>query len=187
LPPKPIPESIAEATLQTLDWTFPGLRKHSERVCLLSVETGRQLGLSKLALETLHLAARLHDIGVLINLRVLSILGQEMLTEMEIAPDPFSRTAMAIVAATRQSWLERNGFGLDRLSTIALSASIVSAAELYDNARKGLRPFPRVIPRDTLECAMLGLAGTCFDPRVVPLLLRVARKMRAYSWSDRNL
>lgn len=170
-------EEVIESVTHVLDGIMPGLREHSERVAVLAVETGRQLGLSEHALETLGLAARLHDMGILTGRHTSGALGGDTPSGSHALTRVSDRVIGAIVTATHQSWVEREGHAPHRRSLVSLAASIVSAAELYDNARHGLRPFPRVISRESVDREMTNLAGTHLDPYVVPALLRAAARI----------
>ncbi len=165
-----------EAVVRALEGIDPNARAHGDRVSALAVETGRRLGMSEHRLLALRLASRLHDVGVLAGPdgdaaeQHHAAVGGRILARF---PDPL---IAQFVRAHHEDW-DGQGFP-DRLGgeAIPLGARILAAAELYDSARAGLRPFER--PRSPEEAAdyLTSISGSALDPRVVPVLLEVARE-----------
>lgn len=170
-------EEIVEALVRVLDRVVPGAQEHSERVTLIAVETGRRLGLSDQALMTLRLAARLHDVGLL-NAKDgpagKDVNGSVGATLLDQVPD---RLLAAIIEAYHERWVDREGQKPQRRTLVSLAASILAAAELYDSARAGIRPFDRPISRDAVERELTQLAGSTLDPAIVPVVLGVGRDL----------
>ncbi len=162
--------------MRALEGIDPNARAHGDRVSALAVETGRRLGMSEHRLLALRLASRLHDVGVLAGPdgdaaeQHHAAVGGRILARF---PDPL---IAQFVRAHHEDW-DGQGFP-DRLGgeAIPLGARILAAAELYDSARAGLRPFER--PRSPEEAAdyLTSISGSALDPRVVPVLLEVARE-----------
>lgn len=172
-----------EAVVRALEGIDPNARAHGDRVSALAVETGRRLGMSEHRLLALRLASRLHDVGFLAGPdgdtaeQHHAAVGGRILARF---PDPLIGR---FVRAHHEDW-DGQGFP-DRLGgeAIPLGARILAAAELYDSARAGLRPFER--PRSPEEAAdyLTSVSGTALDPRVVPVLLEVAREHETRSSS----
>jgi hypothetical protein len=169
-------DEIVEAVVRTMEGIDPKARAHGDRVSALAVETGRRLRMSERRLTALRLASRLHDVGLLAGPDGTTLeahhaaVGSRILARF---PDPLIGE---FVRAHHEHW---NGEGLpDHLmnGTIPLGARILAAADTYDSARAGLEPFDA--PRTCQETAdyLAGLAGSTLDPRVVRVLLDVAKE-----------
>ncbi len=170
-------EEIVEALVRVLDRVMPGALEHSERVSLIAVETGRRLGLSDQALMTLGLAARLHDVGLLTRMDAHTGRAANdsfRATLLDHVPD---RLLAAIIEAYHKRWVDREGQRPQRRTLVSLAAGILAAAELYDSARAGMRPFDRPISRDAVERELMRLAGSTLDPNIVPVVLRVGHEL----------
>ncbi len=165
-------EEIVEAVVKALERVHPGSRAHGERVSHLTVETGRRLGMTPDALEALQLASRLHDVGLLARHDRASdsnhaIVGSQCLAQ-------FPNTLIAeIVGAHHNRWDGRDTPD-DTRTALPLGARILAAAELYDSARWGLKPYQRRWPIAAAVTYLHALAGNVLDPRVVAVLLDVA-------------
>lgn len=164
-------DEIAEAVVKALERVHPGSRAHGERVSHLAVETGRRLGMTPDALETLQLASRLHDVGLLARTDQggashHALVGSQCLSQF---PDAL---LAEIVRAHHQRW-----DGLDapdgRRTAMPLGARILAAAEVYDSARWGLHPYRRPWSVDAAVTYLHALAGNVLDPRVVAVLLDI--------------
>jgi hypothetical protein len=172
-------EEIAEAMIRVLDRVMPGAREHGERVSRIAVETGRRLGLSERALMTLGLAARLHDVGLLTKADVSAGKGANGSVAKAVQDHVPDRLLAAIIQAHHERWVDREGHRPQRRTLVSLGASILAAAELYDSARMGMRPFNRPISREAVERELTRLAGSTLDPDIVPVILRVGQEFGA--------
>jgi HD-GYP domain-containing protein (c-di-GMP phosphodiesterase class II) len=172
-------EEIAEAMIRVLDRVMPGAREHGERVSRIAVETGRRLGLSERALMTLGLAARLHDVGLLTKADVSAGKGANGSVAKAVQDHVPDRLLAAIIQAHHERWVDREGHRPQRRTLVSLGASILAAAELYDSARMGMRPFNRPISRAAVERELTRLAGSTLDPDIVPVILRVGQEFGA--------
>jgi HD domain len=165
-------EEIVEAVVKALERVHPGSRAHGERVSHLAVETGRRLGMTPDALETLQLASRLHDVGLLARgdqagTSHHAVVGSQCLSQF---PDAL---IAEIVRAHHQRWDGRDA-PVGHRTRMPLGARILAAAELYDSARWGLQPYRRSWSIDAAVTYLHALAGNVLDPRVVAVLLDVA-------------
>jgi tetratricopeptide (TPR) repeat protein len=156
---------------------------HSERVRLLSVEIGRELGLSEKELAALSLAAKLHDIGkVKIEDSILkkrSGLTPEERSEIErhsiYSEDLLGRHPVieSVTEAIRShhEFLDGNGYP-DKLKGDAICelAKIISVADVFD-ALTSLRVYRECSYTDeeALELIIKG-KGTKFDGRITDIL-----------------
>ena len=170
-------EEIAEAMIRVLDRVMPGAREHSERVSRIAVETGRRLGLSERALMTLGLAARLHDIGLLTRADASAGKDPDVSVSGTVLDHVSDRLLAAIIQAHHERWVDREGHKPQGRTLVSMAASILAAAELYDSARTGMRPFNRPISREAVERELTRLAGSTLDPDIVPVVLRVGQEV----------
>jgi len=173
-------EEIVETIIRVLDRMMPGAREHSERVSAIAVETGLRLGLPEQALITLRLAARLHDVGLLTGPATSGPLNKypsEGGTPNSLLDHFPDRVIAAIIQAHHARWIDREGHKPQRRTLISLAGSILAAAELYDSARAGFRPFDRPVSQEAVERELTTLAGSTLDPEVVPVVLRVGHEL----------
>lgn len=165
-------EEIVEAVVKALDRVHAGSRAHGERVSQLAVETGRRLGMSQAALDALHLASRLHDVGMLAPDKRSgeashAIVGSQCLAQF---PNPL---IAEIVRAHHDRWDGRDT--TDRVKhAMPVGARILAAAESYDSARSGLAPYTSCWSVDATVRHLRTLAGNALDPDVVAVLLDIA-------------
>ncbi len=170
-------EEIVEAVVRLLNRLMPGAREHSERVSAIAVETGRRLGLSEQALMTLRLAARLHDVGLLTDFDASRETEGGRGKSRNLLYQVPDRMIAAIIQAYHERWADREGHQPQHRSLVSLAASILAAAELYDSARAGIRPFDRPVSREAVERELTTLAGSTLDPEVVPVVLSVGNEL----------
>jgi hypothetical protein len=171
---------IVEAVVKALERVHPGSRAHGERVIQLAAETGRRLGMSQAALEVLHLASRLHDVGMLARYEGPSesyhaIVGSQCLAQF---PNPL---IAEIVRAHHSRWDGRDTPGSAECA-MPLGARILAAAELYDSARFGLKPYQSHWSVDATLEHLRALAGNVLDPDVVAMLFDVALEQELRRW-----
>jgi len=175
--------SILDSLTNALEMRFPFFSGHSSRVRDLSVRIGERMGLAGLDLETLHIAARLHDVGnVGIPGNLLAKKRRLVDRELEIArKSPLLGAKMLegvpSLDAARRAILEHHEnfdgsgypYGL-RADDISLPARILHVAEVYDSLTSD-RPHRRCVEAaDALELVKEG-ANTLFDPEVAGLFL----------------
>jgi hypothetical protein len=165
-------EEIVEALVKALDRAEPGSRAHGGRVSALAVETGRRLSMRQDDLEALHLASRLHDVGLLAapdrtNASHHATVGSQCLAQF---PNPLIAET---IRAHHQRWDRQDTSG-GAQPAVPLGARILAAAELYDSARWGLKPYRHRWPVDDTLDHLRALAGNVLDPDVVATLCDVA-------------
>ena len=142
-------EAKVAATIARLEAANPGARAHAERVSVLAVATGRRLGMPDQALEILRVAAWLHDINILTDPReAVAATGDATSWETPrtvrwLKAHPVSELPNADIAMLigmyKERWIDRPTAGPAR-PDLALAASILHAAELYDT--HPFRPAP---------------------------------------------
>lgn len=164
---------IVEAAVRALEVVDPTARAHGDRVSVLAVRTGRQLGMPEKLLQALGLAARLHDVGLLAEPDEsgrgnLAVIGGRILGRF---PEPM---IAEFVRAHRERWDGKDSPDGKQGKAIPLGARILAAAEIYDSALEGLPPFDVPLSRQLAASYLISLAGTVLDPKVVVTLLRVA-------------
>ena len=154
-------------------------RTHALQVALLSVRIGAALGLAPCELETLELAAKLHDVGKLAVPR--SILAKPGPLDDEewaairrhptegarlLAPYVPSADVLAIIRSHHERW---DGAGYpEGLSAdeIPLGARIVAVVDAFC-AMIEPRPYRPTLDEDAARSEILAQAGRQFDPACV--------------------
>jgi HD-GYP domain-containing protein (c-di-GMP phosphodiesterase class II) len=163
-------------------------RGHSQRVGDISMEIGRELGLTERELKLLHYGGILHDIGK-IGIVESILCKQSRLTDDEmgvmrdhpligdsiVQPVSFLQEVRSAIRNHHERW---DGTGYpDKLSAeaIPLVARIVNCADTFD-ACTSTRPYQKALPLDRAMEIMEGLRATQLDPRVLDALRRVVEK-----------
>ncbi|MGB7630080.1 MAG: HD domain-containing phosphohydrolase, partial [Candidatus Deferrimicrobium sp.] len=180
------------ALARTVDTNSPWTAGHSERVTVLSMEIGRELGLPPREIDLLRRGGLLHDIGKIgVPPSILEKPGK--LTEEEFAVikshpangakilDPISSLQRVIpIVAQHHERFDGNGYptGLSGES-ISLHARILAVADVVD-ALLSDRPYRPGWSREKVLIYTQENAGQQFDPSVVEAYLRIeARGMDA--------
>ncbi len=176
------------ALAAAVDAKDPYTRGHAERVATLSVEIGRELGLSADALKALEYGGILHDIGKIgipdlilakkapldaeemALVRAHPAIGAEIVADVE-----FLKGAVPVIRSHHERW-DGGGYP-DQLSgeAIPLVARIVNIADTWD-ACTSRRPYQDAIPGDVVIAILEGLKGAQTDPSVHDALLAVLRR-----------
>lgn len=160
-------------------------RGHSQRVSDLSVEIGREMGLSELELKQLRYGGILHDIGK-IGIIDSILCKQSRLTDEEMAvmrehpaigdqiikPVSFLEPVRTCVRHHHERW---DGTGYpDKLKgeDIPLVARIVACADTFD-ACTSTRPYQKAMPLEKAVEILENLSGKQLDPAVVTAMRRV--------------
>lgn len=173
---------VARALVRALEMAHPHLTGHSERVASYAVAIGCELGLSKVTLRGLRLAAALHDIGML-------GLPNELLTVAPLTPEQrvqiqeHPRLSVLLVNRIHRFkdlslWIECHherwdGTGYPhgwRGEQIPLPARVLAVAEAFDGMRTETPYRPALSEQQAIEAIQNG-AGTLFEPRVVQAFL----------------
>jgi putative nucleotidyltransferase with HDIG domain len=174
-----------------VDAKDPYTRGHAERVAALSVEIGRELGLSDDALKALEYGGILHDIGKIgIPDSILAKRGSLTPAEMALVRDhpaigaeivagvEFLRDAVPAIRSHHERF---DGAGYPQGlagDAIPLVARIVNIADTWD-ACTSRRPYQEAIPSDVVVAILEGLRGAQTDPAVHDALLAALRRMGA--------
>jgi putative nucleotidyltransferase with HDIG domain len=184
-------ESALEAVAslnETVDAKDPYTAGHSLRVQRIAVEIGREMGLGKEYLETLHYAGLFHDIGK-IGVPDAILTKPDRLTDEEFEivkrhPEDGARivgrlrSLQAIVPAILHHHERWDGFGYPhalRSDEIPVEAGVVGLADAFD-AMTTDRPYSDARPVDEAIEEIVRNRGTQFAPAAVDAFLRVAER-----------
>ncbi len=188
-------QSLEEGYLQTIvalansiDSKDSYTRGHSQRVGDISVQIGRELGLSERELKHLQYGGILHDIGK-IGIVESILCKQSRLTDEEmtimrehpdigdsiIKPVSFLGEVRSCVRNHHERW-DGSGYP-DKLQgeAIPLLARIVGCADTFD-ACTSTRPYQKAMPLEKAMEILDNLSGKQLDPNVVGALRRVLQK-----------
>jgi HD-GYP domain-containing protein (c-di-GMP phosphodiesterase class II) len=163
---------------------------HSRRVCELTVELARALGMSSDELEQVHRGAMIHDIGKIgIPDSILHKPGPLSEDEWEImrkhpeyayrllSPIQFLSPALDIPYCHHERW---DGTGYPRKlrsEQIPLAARIFAVADVWDALRSD-RPYRKAWSAETAREYIKANAEILFDPRVVDAFLRMTASVQ---------
>lgn len=174
-------KALARAVDAKSSWTAG----HSERVATIALQIGRALRLDSKALENLHRAALLHDIGKLgVPVAVLDKPGKLSDEEFRIIKSHSTLGARIlepikayadIIPMVIQHHERFDGKGYpDGLcgDDIELGARIMAVADVYD-ALKSDRPYREGWPHERVIEIITKEAKHQFDPRIVAALLTI--------------
>jgi len=162
-------------------------RAHAQQVALLSVRIGTAFGLRARELETLELAAKLHDVGKLAVPRSILAkpgpLDDEEWTVIKghptegarlLAPYVPSEDVLAIVRSHHERW---DGAGYPEglcEEEIPLGARIVAVVDAFC-AMIEPRPYRLALDEDAARTELLEQAGRQFDPACAEQAHRLTR------------
>ena len=168
---------------------------HQQRVALLALAIGRELGLAKHSLQTLYYGGLLHDVGkVQIPSEILIKPGQISDLEMDIIrghaahggellgavefPWPLAR-----VACEHHERLDGSGYprGL-KGGEVLLESRIVAVADVVE-AMSSDRPYRAAMGRERALEAIRQGSGTLYDTEAVQACLRLFEERR-FSFED---
>jgi putative nucleotidyltransferase with HDIG domain len=180
--------STVRVLAAAIDARDPYTHGHSARVSVLSLQVGREVGLSKTALEELEVACLFHDIGKIKTpdsiLRKRDKLTarqyNEMMRHTEYGAEILSKapSLQRYIPPVRHhhEWFNGKGYpdGL-KGDAIPLFASIIAITDTYD-AMTSNRPYRGAISElETLE-ELLKCAGTQFHPELVKVFTGIMDK-----------
>jgi putative nucleotidyltransferase with HDIG domain len=161
---------------------------HSKRVAALAVRLGKQLGCSEEELDVLHFAGRLHDIGK-IGVRDGVLLKNGRLTQDEFEEIKKHPVIGANIVGKLGLWSREesiiryhheryDGTGYPeglKGEDIPYLARITSVVDAYD-AMASDRAYRKKLPEAEIFENLEKGAGTQFDPEMVRVFLKMARK-----------
>lgn len=170
-----------------LEYRDSETKGHTDRVTMLAVQIGEDLGLPDTEMTALRWGAYLHDIGKLTTpdqilhkpgplddqewriMREHTVMGDRFTAELLFMP----AQARALVRSHHERW-DGRGYpdGLAG-SEIPLVARIFSLCDVYD-ALTSERPYKRAWPHDAALAELARGAGTQFDPDLVDRFLCLA-------------
>lgn len=164
---------------------------HSTRVAQLSVEMGKEIGLTSVELEDLEIACLFHDVGkikipdaILLKKGKLDTLEhREMTRHTEYGTEILSKapSLLKYIPAVRHhhEWYDGTGYP-DGISgdKIPLTAAIISLADVYD-AMTSDRPYREALTEEEACRKIKELAGRQFSPDLVKIFLRTVEKKLA--------
>jgi putative nucleotidyltransferase with HDIG domain len=177
-----------ESLNETVDAKDPYTAGHSLRVQRIAVEIGREMGLGKECLETLHYAGLFHDIGK-IGVPDAILTKPEPLTDEEFEvvkrhPEDGARivgrlhSLRRIVPAILHHHERWDGAGYPhalRGDEIPPEAGIVGLADAFD-AMTTDRPYSEARSLEAAVAEIVRNRGTQFAPAIVDAFLRVAER-----------
>ncbi|EMF02594.1 HD-GYP domain-containing protein [Streptomyces mobaraensis NBRC 13819 = DSM 40847] len=180
--------ATVRALVEAVDLKDHYTRGHGERVGLLSVRIGRELGVAGDRLEALRIAGTLHDLGKLgVPTRVLRkdgpLTGEERRV-VRLHPEYGDELVrgVAIPDEAREAILHHHerldGSGYPHGLTgcrIPEAARIVAVADAFD-AMTSTRTYSRARPVPAALAELRRCAGTQFDPRMVEALARALER-----------
>jgi len=173
---KRIHDQAINSLVLAIDANFPQGRGHSRRVANVAVAVARQLDLPDRMIESIELAALLHDVG---------LIGLDLASESEGMSEPstkfkeHTRIGAELVRELSQKDVSKiirhhheryDGTGYpDGLkgNEIPIGARVVAIAEAFDSMLSGGFPGGRSQPIETTLHVIKNEAGRSFDPRVV--------------------
>ena len=186
-PAGPIPP-LGQALIAAVDERDRHTGEHCRRVCVLAVELGRRVGLDAAALDLLHQAAALHDLGKIgVPDMVLLKRGRLDEDEWEVMRSHADRGARLITAAglrdadtlatiVRHHHEHIDGSGYPdalRGDAIPLLSRIVALADSYD-AMCEPRAYRDALPPGQALEIMRGERGVKFDHELFALFEQAA-------------
>jgi two-component system, cell cycle response regulator len=173
------------ALLQALEEREPELRDHLEHVAGLSVEVGRELGITGDELEDLARAAHLHDVGkvavpdaILQKPSELDAFEWELMKNHAIAGErilcaaPALTSIARVVRSSHERW-EGGGYP-DGIAgdEIPLGARIIAVCDAY-HSMITRRVYGGAFDRDQAIEELRRCAGRQFDPTIVETLVGI--------------
>jgi putative two-component system response regulator len=181
---------ILERLGRTAEFRDDDTMQHTQRVGAISAKIASAMGLPDTLVETIRLAAPLHDIGkigvpdnILLKLGKLTDVEYDVIkTHTHIGARILSGSSHLLlqmaeqIAQTHHERWDGNGY-LERLSgeTIPLESRIVAVADVFD-ALTHQRPYKDPWPIDEAIREIESQSGLQFDPQVVAALRQIVEE-----------
>ena len=180
-----------QALVKLVEMRDPYTKKHSIKVSQVAVKLAKHMGISRQYVETIRLAAILHDIGKL-GVKEEILLKESALTHEEyravrehpsfgvdiIKPIPFLSEILPIIRHHHENF---DGMGYpDGLKDeeIPLGSRIISIADVYD-ALMSDRAYRRAYDMDRVLQMMKKEKGKKFDPHILEKFMEMVTRSRA--------
>jgi HD-GYP domain-containing protein (c-di-GMP phosphodiesterase class II) len=172
--------------------------RHSERTAAIAVHLAEALGFRNGRKEMLHIAAVLHNVGLLgVPARVIAKPDILSLSEMEEMRKHPTYSQLVLEALPRMEDMARwvgahherpDGKGYPEMldeETIPLESRIIALADTYV-ALTSARPYRRALSHEDAQQVLLGGAGTQLDRKLVRLLCVRSRELRSSRTAPRS-
>lgn len=177
--------------LKLLETKDPYAHEHSQMAELVSVAVAEQYGLNEYQIETIRMAALLHDIGkVEIPEHILnkpepfsaderSVMQQHVTHSVQILDAIPEMREVAILVGCHHERIDGKGYpqGLDA-DEIPLGARIIAVADAYD-AMQGNRSYRTRLSKEETIAQLRAHAGTQFDGDVVEYFIEALETIEA--------
>ena len=160
-------------------------RRHSEMVTLYAISLGEVMGLSEESLDTLHIAAMLHDIGkigvsaeLLRRPASLTAAEQDMVHRhvdlgVSVIKDMPRLAQVAEAVNAHHEHVDGSGYPSETAGDdIPLLGRILAVADAY-SAMTLDRPYRKGLSREQARAEMMKVAGTQLDPELVQRFFRL--------------
>jgi len=179
---------VIECLTTALDAKDPYTSGHSSRVADMTFDIAKHMGIKGSKLETIHLAAHLHDIGKIgISESVLNKVGKlspEEWAEIKKHPEigynilsksPYMKEIAKIVLHHHERWDGKGyPYGL-RQTEIPLGSRIITVADSID-AMTFNRPYRPAMSWKECKKDIISNCGIQFDPEVVNVIDSIGDK-----------
>ncbi|MCP4895477.1 MAG: HD domain-containing protein [bacterium] len=186
-----------EAFARAVDAKSPWTAGHSERVTVLALGIGENLGLDPSELDSLHRGALLHDIGKLgVSASILdkaadltvdewqSIKAHSAIGVRILEPIPAFHDILTTVGQHHERY-DGSGYP-DHLvgDAIDIKARILSVADVYD-AMTSHRPYRQGLHEESVVDLIVKDSGKKYDPDVIQAFVRVVTSQQG-AFSERH-
>jgi len=175
--------SILYSLTSALELRFPFLSGHSRRVSRMALQLGEKLGLGNGGLDTLRLAASLHDIGIVgipgtilgkkqrLNERELDIARKHAFFGSKLMEGVPGMEEARRIVLEHHEYLDGSGYpyGL-KGKEISLGGRILAVAEFYDSITSERPHRGKLLHEEALQLVRNG-ADSLFDPDVARLFV----------------
>lgn len=193
--------AVAEALVTAMEAKDPYAGGRAARVAALAASIASELGMDEDAVETVRLAARVHDVGVIgisdtvlnkpgaltpeetAHVREHVRLGMEILAPLRMVGGEEMDAVLRAVADHHERW---DGAGYPRGlagTSIDLGGRVLAAADAYD-AVTSTRAYRGAMTQDEALVHLGRLAGSLLDPTVYAALAAVVRRGAALTFLE---
>ncbi len=177
--------SAVRSLISALEANDRNTAGHSQRVTNIALDIGSEVGLSGGALDDVHWAALLHDVGkIAVDRRILNKPGKltpeeyrHIMTHAVIGPSIVKPLVNEQVVATISHHHDHyDGTGLDQSvagEDIPLGARILAVADSFD-AMISDRPYRAAMSKEEALKEIIRCRGTQFDPAIADVFIKMA-------------